>query len=82
MPSPTPTQVADTMQPSEAGITVLHQADDLTVLHVVWAPKMAIYPHDHRMWAAIGIYAGAEDNAFYRRTGPATRRSPSPAASG
>jgi predicted metal-dependent enzyme (double-stranded beta helix superfamily) len=28
---------------------------------------MSIYPHDHRMWAAIGIYAGQEDNAFYRR---------------
>ncbi len=23
---------------------------------------MTIYPHDHRMWAAIGIYAGREDN--------------------
>jgi predicted metal-dependent enzyme (double-stranded beta helix superfamily) len=41
------------------------------VLHVVWAPRMRIFPHDHRMWAAIGIYAGQEDNAFYRRTGDA-----------
>ena len=37
------------------------------MLHVVWAPGMRIYPHDHRMWATIGIYAGREDNAFYRR---------------
>jgi predicted metal-dependent enzyme (double-stranded beta helix superfamily) len=29
---------------------------------------MRIYPHDHRMWAVIGIYAGQEDNAFYRRS--------------
>jgi predicted metal-dependent enzyme (double-stranded beta helix superfamily) len=29
---------------------------------------MSIWPHDHRMWAAIGIYTGGEDNAFYRRT--------------
>jgi predicted metal-dependent enzyme (double-stranded beta helix superfamily) len=28
---------------------------------------MAIYPHDHRTWAVIGIYGGREDNAFYRR---------------
>ena len=34
---------------------------------------MDIYPHDHRMWAAIGIYTGQEDNAFYRRTGPGQR---------
>ena len=44
--------------------------DELTVLHVVWAPRMTIYPHDHRMWAAIGIYAGQEDNSFFRRSAP------------
>jgi predicted metal-dependent enzyme (double-stranded beta helix superfamily) len=64
-----PGEVADSFAPEEAGFTLLHHADDLTVLHVVWAPGMAIYPHDHRMWAAIGIYTGAEDNTFYRRSG-------------
>ena len=24
-------------------------------------------PHDHRMWAAIGIYSGREDNIFWRK---------------
>lgn len=66
-------EVADTLAPREAGLTLLHHADDLTVLHVVWAPKMDLYPHDHRMWAAIGIYTGQEDNAFYRRSGPGSR---------
>jgi predicted metal-dependent enzyme (double-stranded beta helix superfamily) len=28
---------------------------------------MQLMPHDHRMWAVIGIYTGAEDNQFYRR---------------
>ncbi len=65
-----PDEVADVLAPSEAGFSLLHHTPDLTVLHVVWAPRMDIYPHDHRMWAAIGIYAGQEDNAFYRRTGP------------
>ena len=51
----------------EPGIHVLHQAPDLTVLDVVWAPGSAILPHDHRMWAAIAIYDGREDNAFFRR---------------
>jgi len=68
-----PGEVADVLAPAEAGLTLLHHADDLTVLHVVWAPKMDIYPHDHRMWAAIAIYAGQEDNAFYRRSGPSER---------
>ena len=49
------------------GITTLHTAPDLTVLHVAWTPGMALYPHDHRMWAVIGMYGGQEDNAFYRR---------------
>jgi predicted metal-dependent enzyme (double-stranded beta helix superfamily) len=65
-----PADVASTLQPEQAGITLLHHADDLTVLHVVWAPGMSIYPHDHQMWAVIGIYEGQEDNAFYRRTAP------------
>ena len=65
-----PGEIADGLGPGEAGITLLHHADDLTVLHVVWPPKMDLYPHDHRMWAAIGIYSGREDNAFYRRRGP------------
>jgi predicted metal-dependent enzyme (double-stranded beta helix superfamily) len=64
-----PGEVAEALRAQEGGITLLHSAPDLTVLHVVWAPHMSIYPHDHRMWAAIGIYAGQEDNAFYRRVG-------------
>jgi predicted metal-dependent enzyme (double-stranded beta helix superfamily) len=49
------------------GITTLHRAADLTVLHVTWTPGMALYPHEHRMWAVIGMYGGREDNAFFRR---------------
>jgi predicted metal-dependent enzyme (double-stranded beta helix superfamily) len=69
----TPEDVAEALHPTEAGFTLLHHAPDLTVLHVVWAPKMNIYPHDHRMWAAIGIYAGQEDNTFFRRPSPDAR---------
>jgi predicted metal-dependent enzyme (double-stranded beta helix superfamily) len=53
--------------PATAGITTLHRSDELTILNVIWAPQMAIYPHDHRTWAVIGIYGGQEDNTFYRR---------------
>src|SRR5688572_3358994 len=68
-----PTELAEALNPVEGGLTLLHQADDLTVIHVVWAPGMELYPHDHRMWAAIGIYAGVEDNAFFRRPSPDAR---------
>lgn len=49
------------------GITPLHVSDDLTVLHVAWTPGMRLYPHEHRMWAVIGLYGGQEDNRFFRR---------------
>jgi len=51
------------------GLTTLHNTAELTVLNVVWPPHIRLYAHDHRMWAAIGIYNGREDNAFYRRDG-------------
>jgi len=53
--------------PREGGLFALHCSADLTILNVVWTPGMAIYPHDHRMWAVIGLYGGREDNTFYRR---------------
>ena len=52
---------------TEGGIAVLHNAPDLTVLRVAWTPGMRINPHNHEMWAVIGMYGGVEDNAFYRR---------------
>ncbi len=53
--------------PRQGGLFTLHHGSDLTILNVVWAPGMAIYPHEHRMWAVIGLYGGREDNTFYRR---------------
>jgi predicted metal-dependent enzyme (double-stranded beta helix superfamily) len=54
--------------PQWAEIGTLHRSPELTILKVIWVPGMAIYPHDHRMWAVIGLYGGREDNVFYRRT--------------
>ena len=62
-----PGAVAARMRPDTAGITVLHNTPELTVIDVVWAPGMRIFAHDHRMWAAIGVYTGREDNAFFSR---------------
>ena len=61
--------IADVLPPSQAGIEPLHVSPDLTVLKVVWGPRMRLDPHDHRMWATIGIYDGGEDNEFFRRAG-------------
>jgi predicted metal-dependent enzyme (double-stranded beta helix superfamily) len=53
----------------------LYQSPELTVLNVIWAPGMSLYPHDHRMWAAIGIFRGREDNTLFRRSGEDLTRS-------
>ena len=66
-----PSRVSEALgPPREGGLFVLHRSPPLTVLNVVWTPGMAIYPHDHRMWAVIGLYGGREDNTFYRRAAP------------
>jgi predicted metal-dependent enzyme (double-stranded beta helix superfamily) len=54
--------------PRQGQITTLHHDRDLTILNIVWAPGMVVYPHDHHMWALIGLYGGREDNTFYRRS--------------
>jgi predicted metal-dependent enzyme (double-stranded beta helix superfamily) len=53
--------------PSRAGVETLCKGHDLTILNLCWGPGMVIQPHDHRMWAVIGIYGGREVNTFFRR---------------
>jgi len=54
-------------EPQRAGLHKLYQSDELTILNVIWAPMMTLVPHNHQMWAVIGIYTGREDNIFWRR---------------
>jgi predicted metal-dependent enzyme (double-stranded beta helix superfamily) len=60
-------------EPRVAGLNVLYRADDLTILNVVWAPLMLLRPHNHNMWASIGIYTGREDNIIWERTRSAVK---------
>ncbi|HTO81455.1 MAG TPA: hypothetical protein VMQ73_04425 [Methylomirabilota bacterium] len=54
---------------AQAGMEVLHRSPELTVFAAAWTPQMNLLPHDHRMWALIGVYTGREDNIFWRREG-------------
>ena len=45
----------------------LFRSDELTVLNATLRPGFVTIPHDHGMWAVIGIYDGEEANTFYRR---------------
>jgi len=64
----TPTEVLKALgDPQRAGVQVLHRSAELTVLNLIWGPRMCQLPHNHGMWAVIGIYTGREDNIFWRR---------------
>jgi len=54
-------------EPNSGGLHAIYKSPDLTILNVVWRPEMVLTPHDHNMWAVIGIYTGREDNIFWRR---------------
>ena len=54
-------------EPKRAMIEKLYVSDSLTIVNVVWAPKMTLMPHNHNTWAIIGVYSGREDNIFWRR---------------
>lgn len=54
--------------PERAGLNVLLSSPTLTIFAATWTPQMNLVPHDHLMWANIGIYTGREDNIFWKRT--------------
>lgn len=54
-------------EPAKGGIRSLYSDADITILNIVWAPLMVLRPHDHNMWASIGVYGGREDNVYWKR---------------
>lgn len=55
-------------EPEKAGLNVLLESPTLTIFVATWAPQMNLMPHNHLMWANIGIYTGREDNIYWKRT--------------
>ena len=54
-------------EPEKSGVGIIYRAPDLTILNVVWPANAVIMPHNHEMWAVIGVYTGREDNILWRR---------------
>lgn len=54
-------------EPSCGGLNIVYRAPDLTILNVCWGPGLVFKPHDHLIWAVIGIYTGREENFFYQK---------------
>ncbi len=53
-------------EPKRAGISIVHRSKTLTIFNAAWTPQMNLMPHNHLMWANIGIYTGREDNILWR----------------
>ena len=54
-------------EPKAGGIQSIHRSPELTIINVLWPAHMVIMPHNHSMWAVIGVYGGREDNMLWRR---------------
>lgn len=46
----------------------LFVSPDLTVQRIGWPAGSQSNPHDHRMWAVVGVYEGTEVNRLFQRT--------------
>ncbi len=56
-------------EPKQGSIQLLHRESNLSIFNIVWPPHTVLVPHDHLMWASIGVYTGREDNMMWRRAG-------------
>ena len=63
-----PGELAEALRPTDGRVTLLHRRPDLTILHVVRPAQQRLHPHDHALWAVIGLYAGREEHTLYRRS--------------
>ena len=57
----------DAFPDRQPGPLTLYSSADLTVQRIEWSPGFHSAAHDHRMWAVVGVYCGAEHNRFHRR---------------
>jgi len=55
-------------EPAKGGLNIVHRSPELTILNVVWPAGQIVMPHNHQLWAVIGVYTGREDNILWRRT--------------
>jgi predicted metal-dependent enzyme (double-stranded beta helix superfamily) len=57
-------------EPKRAAALPLHRSPRLTILHVLWPPNHTQAPHNHLLWAEVGVYTGREDSILWRRCPP------------
>jgi predicted metal-dependent enzyme (double-stranded beta helix superfamily) len=53
---------------SRGGPVTWVQSPELTVQAIVWPQGLVTPPHEHRMWAVVGVLSGREDHELWRTT--------------
>ena len=59
--------MAELGEPEEADLHRIYNDNEVTILNVIWPPLISLLPHNHNMWASIGIYTGRENNIVWDR---------------
>ena len=59
--------IAEIGEPKLGDLHRIYNDDEVTILNVVWPPLISLLPHNHNMWASIGIYTGREQNILWDR---------------
>lgn len=54
--------------PARTVFETLHRSPELTVQHIVLPPEAAAAPHEHQMWAVVGVFSGREENTLFERS--------------
>ena len=57
--------VAAALGPFDGDDIILYEDETISIQHCRFDPGLHVPPHDHRITAIIGVYAGGEINHFY-----------------
>lgn len=63
-----PAALPEALRDTSGGPRVWFQSPQLTVQCITWPNGLVTPPHEHRMWAVVGVLEGQEDNELWRRT--------------
>ena len=63
-----PGALPESIRKAEGPLAPWLQSPELTVQCISWPNGVATPPHEHQMWAVVGVLEGQEDNELWRRT--------------
>ncbi|MGH8235265.1 MAG: hypothetical protein ACREPU_13875 [Rhodanobacteraceae bacterium] len=53
--------------PNNGDVQAILRSTELTIINALWPVGQIVMPHEHALWAVVGVYSGREDNILWRR---------------